>query len=364
MQTFFEWITAPLGWLVLFRTRALRQATLLRMLAVGVEKQIPVEHFLVALADESGGFWRRKLRGLADLLHSGVSIPDALDALPGLLPIDILVLIRVGAETGQLPAALADAASRLTRRGERQGSEGAASLVYLISLLLVMSLVNTFIMIWLIPKFKAIFVGFDTELPELTVTLIELSDWGATYWYIVALLGLVFLVAAGSITLEITGLALGWTTSSNRWLGGSPRGAMPLVLRGLGHAVDGGRPLLVALETILQRHPSASLRRRLADVEYDVARGADCWERLCQAHLLSRTDRALLVAAQRVGNLGWALRGLADRLERRTQHRARLALEYLRPVAMLAAGGVVGFIVIGLFLPLVKLIHVLSGEAS
>src|SRR5438309_1506129 len=118
METFFRWLIAPF-WSVLFgRAEATRQATLLRTLAIAVEKQYPVVNFLEALADEAQGRWGWKVRGLADLIAAGVAIPDALEASRGVLPEDTMALIRVGAQTGNMSGALREAAILARRQGE------------------------------------------------------------------------------------------------------------------------------------------------------------------------------------------------------------------------------------------------------
>jgi type II secretory pathway component PulF len=81
-----------------------------------------------------------------------------------------------------------------------------------------------------------------------------------------------------------------------------------------------------------------------------------CWQVLHSAGFLRRGEVAVLEAAERVGNLGWALRGVADSVERRTDQRLRIFRELVRPVGLLMAGSVVAVFVIGMFLPLVKLL--------
>jgi type II secretory pathway component PulF len=127
-------------------------------------------------------------------------------------------------------------------------------------------------------------------------------------------------------------------------------------LRSLGLAVDGGRPLQTALAVLAARHPDRTFRRRIAQVEESVALGVGCWQSLRSVGLLRSGEMALLEAAQRVGNLGWALRGVADSMERRSEQRTRIVVELLRPVGLLTAGTVVAFFVIGMFLPLVKIL--------
>jgi protein transport protein HofC len=75
---------------------------------------------------------------------------------------------------------------------------------------------------------------------------------------------------------------------------------------------------------------------------------------------ISRYDAAVLHAAERAGNLAWALTDVADSSERRQTLRQRLLVNVLFPLLVLLMGGVVFFIVIGLFLPLVSLIQGLA----
>lgn len=360
MQQLFAWITGPIWHLLFYRARTARQATLLWMLVGAVEKQVPLVPFLEAMADEAGGRWRWKLRGVAGLLHAGTSIPAALEAVSGILPTDTLLLIRVGAESGRLAPALREAATQFSRRSESIGGRGGAGLAYLAAVFLTMLLVLGFVMFWIVPKFRAIFEGFDVELPELTKTVIRVADFGSSYFLVLFPLSLLAFAVVGTVGYELFG-AGGSTAGSTGWLARfSTRMKVPIVLRCLSLAVDGGRPLSVALSALLAQHPDKTLRARLAQVEDDIRAGGDCWNSLWGVGLLRRNETGLLNAAARVGNLGWALRDLAESIERRAEYRTRIILDLLRPLAMLVTGAIVGFFVIGLFLPLVKLIDALS----
>jgi type II secretory pathway component PulF len=350
------WIAGPLSPLLYYRAQAARQTTLLWTLAVAVEKQLPLVPFLEALADEATGKWRSTLRGMAGLLHSGSSIPDALEAVPGLLPAETVAAIRIGAESGRLAPALRETAERYSRRCESVPTEDGSGIGYLCGLLFAMLMVITFVGYWIVPKYKAIFAGFDTRLPELTITVIEVMDFAIKYYYLFVLLVGPAIVVVLRIALQLAAWSAG-AIGAPRWLTWLlPRLQTPLLLRSLGLAVDGGRPLTGALAVLTARHPDIAFRRRLAQVEESVTLGADCWQGLYSAGLLRRGEVAVLEAAQRVGNLGWALRGVADSVERRSEQRLRILRELLRPVGLLMAGTVVAFFVIGMFLPVVKLI--------
>lgn len=360
MQAFFEWITGPIWSVLLFRARAARQATLLWTLAVAVEKRVALVPFLEALADEAGGRWRRRMRGLADLLNAGVSIPDALEAVPGLLPADTLMLIRIGSESGQLGPALREAATQFSRRSESARPPTGSSLFYLCGLAFVLLSIVSFVMYWIVPKFRAIFDGFEIQLPQLTQWLIFSTDFAFTYLLILGPVALVSMLALLAVSFELMGLGGGGSGPSRwmtRWFA---RLQAPLVLRSLSLGVDGARPIHAPLTTLATRHPDAQLRRRMAQVDEQISRGLSCWQSLLAVGMLRGGETVLLDAAERVGNLGWALRGVAESIERRSEHRMRIIVELLRPVGILVMGLAVGVFVVAMFLPLIEMIVRLS----
>jgi type II secretory pathway component PulF len=83
-------------------------------------------------------------------------------------------------------------------------------------------------------------------------------------------------------------------------------------------------------------------------------------ESLLQTRLISTADAAVLGAAERVGNLEWALEEMADSAMRRMIYRVQALLQILFPILLLVLGFVVMFFVTSLFLPLIALIQGLA----
>ncbi len=352
-------------WAVTFvRAKAAQEATLLWTLAVGIEKQFPLVPFLLAMADEARGSWRWKVRGLAELLSADMSIPDALESVPGILPSDTIAMIRVGAKTGNVSGALREAATLARRRSESPVANIPGTFFYVAALMFSLLCVGGFIMYYIIPKYKVIFEGFDTKLPALTQSVISISSAGANFWYLLILglpVALVGLWIGTAFCLDLLGLGPGWGRSpfalSVRF---SPRLKTPPLLRCLAVCIEGGRPLVQALGSLSENHPDMYFRRRLSQIFDDVSRGDECWLALRACGMLRRGEPALLEAAQRVGNLPWALRCIADNIERRALYRFHLAVQFIDPALTLAAGFVIGTFCASMFLPLVELLHKLS----
>jgi len=76
--------------------------------------------------------------------------------------------------------------------------------------------------------------------------------------------------------------------------------------------------------------------------------------------LIGRADRALLQAAERAGNLAWALGEVAAGQRRRWMYQMQTAVNLLYPVVILLMGAFVLWVMVALFSPPVELIHILT----
>jgi protein transport protein HofC len=133
------------------------------------------------------------------------------------------------------------------------------------------------------------------------------------------------------------------------------------ILRALAWSVDAGQPLTSGFDTLARWFPRWGVRHRLSSALENIGRGAGWTESLADQGLIRPIEAAALAAAERAGNLAWAMRELADNTERRLSYRLQLVSQIVFPFVVLAFGGLVFFFVAGMFSPLVKLITELSG---
>jgi type II secretory pathway component PulF len=133
-----------------------------------------------------------------------------------------------------------------------------------------------------------------------------------------------------------------------------------LVMRALALATRRQLPLPVGLRVVADTYPMNIVSGRLDKAAARVEAGMPWCDSLLQTGLISRADAAVLNAAERTGNLDWALEETADSALRRELYRIQVLLQVLFPIALLAVAAVVFVFVVGLFLPLVKLIESLA----
>jgi type II secretory pathway component PulF len=341
--------------LVFRRLRRARQQALLWTLAVAAERSIPLVPAIEAFADERSGPARQETRVLARLLKAGTPLPDALSIVGGMVPEEAVVPIQVGQELGALDQGLRQATAP-TGPYQAVWDQLAGKVAYLCFLVLFASSVITFIMLKIAPAFQKIFMDFGADLPAVTQFTMHLASFAARTP--LASLVCVFLVWLFVYAILRYIGAVSWDLPLMGRLVRRMHAAR--VLESLAMAVERNQPLFKTVATLARCYPKPSIRRRLQVVLVDVTSGVDVVESLRSRGLISRADTAVLHAAQRVGNLAWAMREIADSHRRRLAYRVQAWLQILFPAAILSFGLMVLLLVAGYFLPLVALIQKLS----
>jgi len=343
-------VVAAVGY---FKYMTAERRALVWALAVAAERGIPLEQAARAFADERSVQIGVRVSRLADLLESGVPLPVALDTTRNPLPADALLAARLGQVTGRLGPALR-MSLRHSEMFDRTLREAFGQLGYLVGIVLVGTIVVQWTMLKIVPVYAKMFDEFEMLLPSVTEWLVA-SATPALYTFPVvcaALLTMVVLLFSYFVRwsrYELPGANRFWVRSDGA-----------LVLRALSFAVQQGRELGPAVRLLAEQYPRPSVARRLERAAASIDRGIPWCDALHAERLVTATDAALLKAAQRVGNLTWALEELSEGSLRRWAFRWKILVDIAFPFAILGLGMLVMFIVVGLFLPLVSLIQGLS----
>ena len=338
-----------------------QRAHFLWFLAATTQKQRPLATELMAWGRSHPGRFGSQVLEVARDIGVGESLSDALATHRGLLHPSDLMSVRVAEQTGSLAETLRDCAVRQTQSLKSDSVVGNASGtgVWLWSVMVVAASVVAYVMIRIIPKFKQIFLGFGTELPGVTMLLIDLSDicmrWMPVLFPTFLILSLALLRACGEAYMR------GWSETWLAWkLGFGRQAEVPRLLRRLRGAVVAKMPWPAALMPMVLKHPQDDIRSRLERVLGRITAGMGVWPALRDAGLLNARDVSLLEMAERANNLEWALAALAESKERSLLHRWQVAQTLSVPVFTVAAGILVMLICVAFFMPLVKLLNDLS----
>jgi type II secretory pathway component PulF len=295
----------------------------------------------------------RKVEHVARLLENGAPLHVALASTPGVVSSETVLAAAVGESTGRLADCLQPPARR---RVAAAWLEVTPRFLYPLILLLFMAQVTGFWMLYIGPRMRRIFADFHEKMPAMTSRLFAAWDLvtasgGLT---VLAILGVLVLIAvvAGSRTVRW------YVPGIGRLYRMDVRGRilqMLSVLLGAGQRVPQALELLAGASYF-----PPVVTRRLEKARDAVERGEPLAESLRAQKLLSSAMAPLVEAAQRAGNLPWALGELGETLADRTVRLMRRWSMVLAPLAVVAIGALACCLVLGMFLPLVELIMGLS----
>lgn len=333
----------------------LPQRSHLALLAAAAAKQIPLVECARAFGEEQRGAFRRRVLKFATALEQGVPLTAAIRQSPSALPRSAQLAASVGEQSSQLSAALQEEAAGLSNFDPLRHAFGAR-LLYLAAVLLLAQLPVLYTFVRVMPSFRKIFLDFDAELPPLSRWVFDLSE---DPWFYLVL----FLVSVCWLALVLWGTAwyTGWAfwlpPVMRRWLLRFDRSA---ILRALAHPASRRQPLEPMIEQLAASYPRRWVRQRLLRAHQRIVGGQDWIAGLRVQSLLGQADGAVLEAAQRAGNLAWALREMADSNQRRLIYRLQALLQIGSVLLLLCLGACALLIAVAVFGPLALLISELA----
>jgi type II secretory pathway component PulF len=334
------------------RTSWAQRQSLLRLILVSIDENLPLGPLIVAWAADESGIQQHRLDRLAELLRAGTPLPEAVEEVPGVLSDEDMLAIRFGAQSGTLAASIRERVNEPSPASSGFSPRMRKLRFYVCLLLFVGFFIVAFWQIRIVPELEKIMVEFSVSDTELLKWSRTFSLVFANYWFLFALaIIVVFWLAFSSWPGRRLRLAiLGRLFRPLRAL------HMADVLEKLSVAIQAGRPITGSLSTLARYHFDPTLRHQLLFIRNEMEQGADVWQSMASIGLLSPPEVHVLETADRVGNRPWVLKQIALVKRRRTMRRLEQLSELALPVVILLAGSFVLIQALGLFGPLVHIL--------
>ncbi len=317
---------------------------------------LPLIEAVEGLADKEDNAAARKVfLDLARSLREGKSYSQAVELHPAVFPELYVALMRSAERTGDLPLALRRFVAYRDQT-DRVRKKLISASIYPVVLLLVGTLVLLFLVGYVVPRFSQVYEDMRGNLPWLSQMLLV---WGKfIHAHQLALLG--GLVAA------VAGLAAAWRQGAVRtrlglWAESVPGVARRLLVyrlarlyRSLGILLRGGIPVLTAIRMARGLVPGA-LRDRLDAAAEAIRQGIPVSQALAGEGLSTPIARRMLRAGEKAGNLGDMMEQCADFHDEEIARWIDWFVKLIEPVMMTVIGGVIGVIVVLMYIPIFEL---------
>jgi type IV pilus assembly protein PilC len=287
-------------------------------------------------------------------VEAGLSLSDSLARHPKVFNPLFVAMAQAGEAGGVLEDALLRVADQLEKDASLRRQIKSAmiypTLVIVFAVGVMMALVA-----FLVPVFEGVFKQFGGELPSITKVSVFLSHAVTGYWW------LIFLLTGGTISAFLK-----WKKSS--W--GRPqwdhfRLRIPMKIgaivqqvavarwsRTLSSLTSAGVPLLLALDITGRTGGNVAVEEAMEGVIASVKRGGTIAAPLAQAPIFPVMVTHMVGVGEETGALDTMLDKVAEFYEDQVEASVKALTSILEPIMIIVIGGIVGFIVISMYLPL------------
>jgi type II secretory pathway component PulF len=325
---------------------------------------LPLDQGLAALAREMGkGRLQRVTAQVAEDLRAGHTLPEALDRQAGQVPPYYAGLVTAGIRSGRIGEVLATLTAYARSLADLRATVSNA-LFYPAIVLAFACALFAFLCFFIVPQFQQIFRDFNMTLPLLTEWAFAIGSRPLEYLVLPLVVVVVVVLLVRFVCRRTERGRLAWA----RFLYGIPvAGSVVRATRLaaftelLAILVDNAVPLPEAVRLAGQASSDPLLAAAAGDIERDLGQGQPLAEVLGKRRLVPALITWMMGVGEQRGSLGKALHQVAALYRRQAELRAALLRTLLPPLLIISTAGVlVGFFVLSIMMPLIKLLEGLS----
>ena len=156
-----------------------------RQLSILQDAGLPILRSLRILAEQAKpGRLKYSLEDTCEEIEGGATLSEAMSKSPKCFDRLYVNMIKAGEAGGALELILQRLAD-FQERAESLKRKIKSAMIYPVVVVTVAVGILTFIMIFIVPAFREIFTDFGLELPLATELLVAVSDWTVNYWYLI-----------------------------------------------------------------------------------------------------------------------------------------------------------------------------------
>lgn len=324
---------------------------------------IPIVKALTILEGQTrAGPFKTVQAELVEDVSGGLALSEAMAKHPGVFDTLYSSMVKAGESAGVLDAILRRIAT-FREKAAAMRSKLVGAMVYPAVVAFVAVAVVSAVIVWVIPRFQDIFESFDTELPAITQTLLDVSYFAVNYWYVVfgtpvllVVLHLVALRRSQGYRYRVHSLLLRIPVLS----GVLGKSLIANFARTFGTLIEAGVPHLDALSIVRDTSSNEVLIEGVERIRRTVREGEGIARPMGESRVFDDLVVNMVDVGEATGELDSMLIQVADAYEVAVDRRVDALFKLIEPALLIGMAVVVGFIVVALFMPLMTIMSQLG----
>jgi len=333
---------------------------LFRQLAVILQSGVPLAQGMILIADNmTNAKLSHCVKRISSRITAGEELSLSLRQYPKVFEPLAIGLIEAGEAGGILEDVLDRIALLLEERAKIRG-QIIGAMIYPVIVLVLAVTVSLALLVFIVPRFKTMFDGMGADLPALTNFLLELSKVVTSPYFAVG--------APLALLLASYLFSAYYNSAQGRLIVDSNILKVPLfgdlLLKSemasmcdtLATLVNSGIPIVDALERCISASANELIRSTLRGSILMVRQGQELNYAMGRPGVLPKLVISMIKIGEETGQLSFMLEKLALFYKREVESAVSALTKAMEPAIVFVVSGIVGTIVIALYLPMFSMI--------
>lgn len=295
-------------------------------------------------------------------VEGGATLSNALGKHPTIFSTLYISMVKAGEMGGVLDEVLERLANFMEKDFSLKKKVKSALTYPLVILIMAIGIVF-FLVTYILPTFVSLFEGMNLTLPLPTKILIAFTKGAKNPWVIFPATGLIILgsfalnryvqTPFGRKQFDLMKLSIPIFGLLNKKV------AISRFCRTLGTLLSSGVPIMQALEIVGKASGNEIIALTVGKIRESIREGESIASPLGASGMFPPMVTQMVAVGEETGNLDAMLSKISDFYDTEVEYMLASLTSMLEPIMIVGMGGVVGFIVIAVFLPLYQLIGTL-----
>lgn len=337
---------------------------LCQQLSVMLETGVPLTEGLDAFCRQTQSpALRQVLEVMRDDIYGGEPISVAMAKWPRVFPVMIVSLMKASEASGTMSMMLGRVGDYLAKE-RRTARQIRGALAYPTFMMLIGFVLTVFLMVFVLPRFSAIYASRSAALPLPTQVLLAISNFTIHQWmyHIPATIGLV------------SGTWFWLKTASGKRFLDNARLRVPVLKTLYGHVylTRSARTMSTLFSSGVNLLDIISICRGVTNncvydelwinMEQGVRDGRQITDAVMNSSLIPPNVASMIAAGERSGRLGDVMARIAEFAEEELDAAVKQVAAIIEPLMICTLGVVVGGVALSLLLPIFSMGKVMSGQ--
>jgi type IV pilus assembly protein PilC len=346
-----------------FERKTVKGKTLMiftRQLATLIDAGLPLLRGLTVLAkQERDPVLRKVIVNLAETVQGGGTFSESLAGHPRIFTKLYVNMVKAGELGGVLELVLLRLAE-FQEKAQKIKNKVVSAMFYPIIVLLIAIMIMTFLLVFIVPKFEAIFADMlgGKPLPALTQFVIGASTFVKSHILVIvgAIIGITILLKLIAKTKKGGFIVDSFKLRMPLFGNLTRKSSISRFSRTLGTLVTSGVPILQALTITRETAGNAVVANAIMKVHDSVKEGESIVHPLEVSGVFPPMVISMIDVGEETGQLPEMLLKIAEVYDDEVDNAVSGLTSLLEPIMIVFLAVIVGTIVVALFLPLISII--------